>query len=147
MTNHPEITLAGQTYRLGKMPAMQQFHVSRKIAALVPALAPAFLAFKAADGAQSLEDLLPKFQPFADALATMDDKAADDVVGACLASVNRLQGGVWAPVWIASAQTLAFDDMDVSQLMPLVIRSIAFNLGPFIQGLLIGQIATEQPAT
>jgi len=142
-----EIQLGGQTYRLGKMPAMQQFHVSRKIAALVPALAPAFLAFKAADGAQSFEELLPKFQPFADALATMDDKAADDVVGACLASVQRLQGGAWAPVWIASAQTLAFDDMDVSQLMPLVIRSIAFNLGPFIQGLLIGQIATEQPAT
>ncbi|WP_186211637.1 phage tail assembly chaperone [Burkholderia gladioli] len=38
-----EIELGGQRYQIGRMSAMQQFHVSRRIAPLIPPMVPALL--------------------------------------------------------------------------------------------------------
>jgi len=78
-------------------------------------------------------------QPIADGLAKMDDETAGYIVRTCLSSLKRLQGENWALVWNATANACMFDDIDLGALVPLVMRVIQFNLGPFIQGLLTSQ--------
>lgn len=140
-----ETELGGHTYRIGKLDAFKQFHVSRKIAPMLPRLVPALMQISkdgaAGDGFSKLADSLA---PFADALASMEDETAEYVIGTCLSAVHRKQGSSWASVWSSQAKATMFDDMDLSTLVPLVVHVIRENLGSFIQGLLTGQMTPGQ---
>lgn len=136
-----EKELNGQTYRIGKMPAMQQMHVSRRLAPLVPTLVPAFL--KVARQGNMLADVegtAALLLPFAEALADMKDADAEYVYRECLGVVQRrTTPTTWAPVWDRAAASVMFDDMDVGTLTVLVLEVVVDSLGPFIRGLLTGQ--------
>lgn len=140
-----EIELNSQTYRLGKLNAFQQLHVSRKVGPLIPALVPAFMALSSGEKAPGDWGVLVELAgPFASALAEMPDEVVEYVAGTCLSVVQRRQGRTWAPVWSPQAKTIMFDDVDLATLLPLVVRVITDNLGPFIQGLLTGQMQPLQ---
>jgi hypothetical protein len=151
-TPQTEFDYAGHDYRIGKLSAFQQFHVSRKIAPLIPPLIPVFMKVKAAGKAGALAAdlgaLQELLQPFADGLAAMQDEAAEYVVGTCLSALKRQdkESGHWAAVWNPSGKVFMFADLnDLSGTIPLVLRVIQDSLGPFIQGLLTGkQTATTQ---
>ncbi|MFA9439402.1 phage tail assembly chaperone [Uliginosibacterium sp. sgz301328] len=133
-----EINQGEQTYRLGKLSAIQQFHLTRKIAPVVPAMVPVFLRLANSktpllDDPDSLTALLA---PFADAMAKMPDEDANYLLGTCLSVVARKQGDAWKSVWDTTHGTILFDDIDLSQMMPIVIRVLRENLGNFISGLL-----------
>lgn len=142
-----EFDLNGQHYRLGKLDAFKQFHVSRKIAPIIPSLIPVFI--KIAE-AQSLKDDLTQITellgPFAEGIAGMPDEAAEYVVGTCLSVVHRQQGNGFVPMWNVQQKVCMFDDMDLSTLIPLVVRVIQDSLGGFIQGLLTSQSSPESQA-
>lgn len=141
-----EFDIQGRQYRADKLNAFQQFHVSRKIAPLVPALIPVFLSVTKMKGGltANLPAIADALQPFADGLAQLPDEAAEYVISTCLSVVRRCQGDNWAPVWSASAKAMMFDDInDMGSILPIVVRVIQDNLGPFIQGLLTSQ----QPET
>jgi len=133
-----QIELNGHEYSLGRMSAMQQFHVSRRIAPIIPALIPVFLRFRESGKAptEDLEGMAVALQPLADGLAALKDEDAEYVIGACLSVVQRKQPTGWARVWNGG---LMFDDMDLATILPLVVQVITANLGPFIQGLPISQ--------
>ncbi|MDE2403048.1 MAG: hypothetical protein KGL90_15435 [Burkholderiales bacterium] len=140
-----ETELNGQTYRIGKLDAFKQFHVSRKVAPLIPKLVPAFVALSSGkDAFGDMSKLAEVLAPFADAMADMPDEAAEYVVGTCLSVVQRRQGQSWAPVWSAQGKTIMFDDIDLSTTLPLVVQVIRENLGSFISGLLTGQTQPQQ---
>lgn len=149
-----EFQLGARDYRMDKLNAIQQFHVSRKIAPLIPALIPVFLqiAKKGEKGLgslaneESLAQIGPLLQPFADSIASLPDATVDYLIDTCLSVVRRNREGNWAPVWSSQHKTLMFDDMDLGALMPLIVRVITENLGPFIKGLLISQQGTSEPA-
>jgi hypothetical protein len=61
-----------------------------------------------------------------------------------LGIVQRKQGSAWAPVWSSQGACLMFDDVDLATILPLVVRVITDNLGPFISGLLTGQMQPNQ---
>lgn len=146
MIGSTEVELGGNDYSIGRLDAFRQLHVSRRIAPLIPSLVPAFSALSEG-GADALTDtakFATALAPFAEAMAGMSDEAAEYVVGTCLSVVKRRQGSAWAPVWNAQGKTLMFDDIDLSTMLPLVVRVIRDNLGPFISGLLIGQATPEQ---
>ncbi|MCA8376290.1 hypothetical protein LGM80_23285 [Burkholderia multivorans] len=167
---------------------MQQFHVSRRIAPIIPPMIPVLMKFyaeleqadvardqaranaalaalavgveggegAAADDAPvaaapaperdrsrellSLVDAIaPVLQPFADALAGLKDEDAEYVFGTCLSVVERWQGAGWAKVWNITHKTAMFDDIGIDVMLPLVVRVVVANLGPFISGLLTSQ--------
>lgn len=71
-----EFTVNGQSYRTAKIDAMRQFHLSRKIAPIIPALIPVFAKLaesqKAEDAKPLSSDLATMahlFEPFAEAIA------------------------------------------------------------------------------
>lgn len=183
-----EIELNGTRYAIGKLSAMQQFHVSRRIAPIIPPMIPVLMKFyaeleqadvardqaranaalaalavgveggegAAADDAPvaaapaperdrsrellSLVDAIaPVLQPFADALAGLKDEDAEYVFGTCLSVVERWQGAGWAKVWNITHKTAMFDDIGIDVMLPLVVRVVVANLGPFISGLLTSQ--------
>ena len=175
-----EIELNGARYAIGKLSAMQQFHVSRRIAPIIPPMIPVLVKFYAeleaadvardqarangalaalagdspapdatAHAAEQSRDLLPLvdavapvLQPFADALAGLKDEDAEYVFGTCLSVVERWQGAGWAKVWSVAHKTSMFDDIGIDVMLPLVVRVVVANLGPFISGLLTSQASS-----
>lgn len=139
-----EFDLGGHTYRIRKLPAMQQFHVHRRIAPLLPPLLPAFSTIvkqrkEGGNAMDFLESLAPLLQPVADALADLKDEHAEFVYGNCLSAVQRKDGKGWANIYILSTGSLMFQDIDAVQQIRMVVRVIQDSLGPFIQGLLTAQ--------
>ncbi|HDR9877459.1 phage tail assembly chaperone [Burkholderia cenocepacia] len=192
-----EVQLNGTRYVIGKLSAMQQFHVSRRIAPIIPPMIPVLMKFYAeleqadvareqaranaalaalaesADGAESgdgaesaegaeapaaaapvptadrsrellsmVDAIAPVLQPFADALASLKDEDAEYVFGTCLSVVERWQGAGWAKVWNTAHKTSMFDDIGIDVMLPLVVRVVVANLGPFISGLLTSQASS-----
>jgi hypothetical protein len=77
-----EFEEGGEHYRTMPIPAKIQFHISRRIAPLVPPLVPAFNAIVKAQGlsggaAAHIEALSQMLQPFTDALSNMSDEHFD----------------------------------------------------------------------
>lgn len=153
-----EFDLGADTYRIGKLNAFQQFHLSRKVAPVIPTLIPVFLKLKesakelsAAVAAGSVDDAVGKplsgdleglaalMQPFADGIADMPDEAAEFILSTCLGAVQRKQGTSWFPVWNASQNICMFDDLDLGVMLKLSVRVITESLGPFLRGMLTGQ--------
>ncbi|MDN7549076.1 phage tail assembly chaperone [Burkholderia cenocepacia] len=165
-----EIELSGKRYQIGRLNAMQQFHVSRRIAPIIPSMIPVLMKFyaeversrnaaaNAALGALAagedasaaeqrdvlglVDSIAPVLQPFADALAGLKDEDAEYVFGTCLSVVERQHRNGWAKVWSAAHKTSLFDDMDMGSMLPLVVRVVVENLGPFINGLLTSQASS-----
>jgi hypothetical protein len=86
-----------------------------------------------------VDAIAPVLQPFADALAGLKDEDAEYVFGTCLSVVERWQGAGWAKVWNITHKTAMFDDIGIDVMLPLVVRVVVANLGPFISGLLTSQ--------
>lgn len=140
-----EVTINGETYRIGKLTAFQQFHVSRKIAPLIPPLVPAFMSLSEVD--MAADKLIGTLAPLAGELAEMPDDKAEYVMGTTLSAVKRRQGESWAPIWSEQAKTLMFQDIDLGVAMQLVYRVIVDSLGPFIQGLLFASEGAPNQAS
>jgi hypothetical protein len=141
-----EFDFGGHQYRAEKLNAFQQFHVSRKIAPLIPAMIPVFLSIEKMKGGfkDNLAQLSALLQPIADGIAALPDESAEYVISTCLAVVRRKAVDNWTPVWSGSAKAMMFDDInDLGSIMPLVMRVIQDNLGPFISGFLTSQAPAE----
>ncbi|SEU36177.1 hypothetical protein SAMN03159335_05389 [Burkholderia cepacia] len=180
-----EVQLNSVRYAIGKLNAMQQFHVSRRIAPIIPPMIPVLMKFYAEleqadvareqeranaalaalaereEGAEAaaaaapapaadqprelltlVDAIAPVLQPFADALASLKDEDAEYVFGTCLSVVERWQGAGWAKVWNIAHKTSMFDDIGIDVMLPLVVRVVVANLGPFIAGLLTSQASS-----
>ncbi len=141
-----EIDLNGNRYSIGKLNAKQQFHISRRIAPILPTLIPVFVRLAGGNRVVSEDPggLADVLQPLADGLAAMKDEDAEYVLDTCLQVVQRKQEHGWAAVWSASQRTPMFQDIDLGVMLPLVMRVITVNLGPFMQGLLTSQTSSPE---
>lgn len=141
-----ELDLNGHRYSIGKLSAKQQFHVSRRIAPIVPTLIPVFVRLAA--GSRGITEdpggMADVLQPLADGLAAMKDEDADYVLDTCMQAVQRRQEHGWTAVWSASQRVPMFQDIDLSVMLPLALRVIVGSLGPFIQGLLTSQTGSPE---
>lgn len=139
-----ELELDGKLYRLDKLQAMQQFHVSRKIAPLIPAAIGPFLAINGMKGGidKNLASIIGELQPFADGLAGLADADAEFVLGTCLSVVRVQNGDKWMPIWRNG--TAMFEDIDLGVMMRLTLRVIIESLGPFIRGVVTAHLAKPQ---
>jgi hypothetical protein len=141
-----DFTLDDRAYRAEKLGAIEQFQLSRKLAPLLPPLAPLFLKIAQPRGASGdLLSLVSLAEPFAKALAELTDETAEQLVTMTLAAVKtETSPGTWMPVWIAGAKTAAVVELnDFGKLLPVMLRVIQLNLGPFISGFLTSH---EEPS-
>lgn len=140
-------------YQVGKLNALDQLHVSRRIAPVIPTIAPLLVNIVEA-GLTDIKDsesfdidilktLAPSFQPFAEALAEMSDEHTDYVISKCMSVVRRKTNDGYAAVWRNKAP--AFDDMEMSEILPLVIAVLRSSLGNFIAGLRTSQTEAMNP--
>jgi hypothetical protein len=155
-----EFEIDGKSFRISKLSAIQQFHLQRKIAPLIPPLIPVFLRVSrslaaAADKEKRknvvIEDMgsiAELAQPFADGLAGMKDADAEYVFSTALSAVQfKSTEKDWAPVWSVSAKAPMFQDfMDMAMMIRLIVRVIMDSLGPFIRGFLTDQLNEPETA-
>jgi hypothetical protein len=140
-----DFELDGRQFRAATLSAMQQFQLSRKLAPLLPALAPLFL--KAADLKGALNDnvldLMQLAEPFTEALADMKDADAEQIVTMTLSSVKtETAPGTWMPLWTGGVASI-IELNEFAKLLPIILRVIQFNLGGFISGFLMSR---EEPS-
>lgn len=165
----------GIEYTIGRLNAVDQFHVSRKIAPIVPQLLPiiaevakgdltkAIAAIEEnekkvkkaeesgedektsleLDAIPDLGDLKPlaeAFSPLMEVFASMPEENVNFIIYKCLSVVKR--GGAV----VCRNNTIMFDNLDMTEILPLVIATIRLNLGNFILGLLTqASIMQKQP--
>lgn len=138
------ITIGEHDYTIGRLNALDQFHVSRKIAPIVPTLMPIITEVAKGDLSKaiesielgdnnelgSLEPLAQALEPFMEAFAKMPEDDVNYIIHKCLSVVKR------GSSIVCRGQTIMFDDLDMGQILPLVVAVIRVSLGNFIQGLL-----------
>lgn len=140
MSTTPEIN--GHTYKIGKLSAMQQFHVVRRLAGVLAGLAgldkQGLEGLKdapkdqvAAHLLESMPDVLPAL---AQGLATMDDVTAEFVIFTCLGVVERKErAGGWARVCVNGQ--LMFENLGMVEMLTLVANVLKENMGGFFDAL------------
>ena len=133
MSGDDGFQVGGIAYRAGKMNAIKQFHVMRR---LLPVLAPMLSDLQAAasEPRGSIEAALPKI---AEGIAALSDENAEFVLGQCLAVVQRqrAQGTGWDAIWNVGARRLMFEDIDLSAMLMIVAEVIGENLSGFFGAL------------
>lgn len=146
-----EIDINGNTYRIGDLNAMRQFHLARRLAPIQLALGlnlskvkiPVAAQDETQEGAVAElmdgEEIMAVFagmmEPIIQELAKMPQADVDYLMNECLSVVQRKQGDRFAPIMTASNQML-FADIKMQQLIRLCIEVVRENLGDFFgQGL------------
>lgn len=145
-----QITISGKNYTIGRLNALDQLHVSRKIAPIIPSLIP--IISEVAKGGLSkviesmesgddvelenidlkeLDGLSSALSPLMDVIAGMSEGDTNLVIHKCLSVVIR-DGAV-----LCRCESIMFDDLDMMQILPLVVAVIRKNLGNFIRDLLM----------
>ncbi|WP_438504203.1 phage tail assembly chaperone [Acinetobacter schindleri] len=138
------IPIGGHDYTIGRLNALDQLHVSRKIAPIVPNIMPILTEVAKGDlekviesieqgeneELDGLEPLAKALEPFMEAIAKIPEEDVNYVVHKCLSVVKR-NGAV-----VCRGNSIMFDDLDMNHLLPLTVAVIRTNLGNFIQGLL-----------
>lgn len=163
----------GIEYTIGRLNAVDQFHVSRKIAPIVPKLMPiiaevakgdltkAIAAIEAneekikkaevssevekitqePEAIPDLDDLTPladAFSPLMEVFASMPEEDVNFIIYKCLSVVKR--GGAV----VCRNNSIMFDNLGMTELLPLVIATIRINLGNFILGLLTQESSMQK---
>jgi hypothetical protein len=145
-----DFEINGHQFRADKLSAREQFHLSRKLSVLLPPLGPLIEKARSLDEKQLLGADLFEFitlaQPFADALAAMKEEDADAVLDITLRSVKvqtNENPPVWMPLW-TNRRAPIVELNEISQLMPVMLKVVWFNLGNFIDGFLT-RPGTQEP--
>lgn len=144
-----QIKIDNHNYTIGRLNALDQLHISRKIAPIVPNLIPIISevakgglakAIEAIDAnsenldgvdISNLDGLSTALAPLMNAIAAMSEDDTNYVIHKTLSVVHR-EGAI-----LCRGESIMFDDLDMMQILPLVIAVIRHNLGNFIQGLLM----------
>lgn len=127
-----DFVVNGQNYRAGKLPAMTQLHIARRLAPVMAALAPSLADMKSA-GDFSLSNMGAVLEPVAMAVGRLSDEDCEYVLGACLSVVSRKRDGDtgWAPIWNQDAKMLQFQELQLMDMLTIAGHVIVQNLGSF----------------
>lgn len=144
-----EIELKGNRYQIGRLSAMQQFHVSRRIAPVLPPLIRSYLELSSSDVplTKNLALLATSIEPVMDAVSRLKDDESEYVISACLRVVERQHMNGWARIWAPSQNVCVFDDIDMGVMLELTVHVIIENLGPFIGELLTSLAGSPDAVT
>lgn len=131
--NENNVEINGAEYSIGRLDAMKQFHLARK---LMPMLLKAgvnaqdFLGKKEEDF--EVDALIEKILgPLVEEISRRTDEEIEHIIYPCLDVVTRKQGPAWAKVKASGQNALMFPDMDASVILRLTFEVIQRNLASF----------------
>lgn len=129
-----EFEIKGNAYRIAKMSVFDQFKVSRKLLPVVSGMLSDFQAIKMLaakkDSVSIMEKVLPKI---AKSLSELSDEDANAVIFPCMAVAARKHKKSWVPVM--QGDVMAFDDLDMLDMLNIVGRVVGDSLGNFLREL------------
>lgn len=152
----PEVSVFGQKYKIGRMTAMQQFHVMRRLNIVCSAAGECFQRVQEMGGAGSIEDMvrekrpttqiLSVIQPLLAAVGVMTDADVEYVFSNCLGVVERRVDGDrgWAPVWPRGGG-LMYTDIEMPHMIVLTWHVLRENVADFFFVLLSGLTPQKGP--
>lgn len=132
------ITVAGKSYRVGKLNAMRQFHIVRRLG---PMLIVAGVSVELLNQGMKadLNDMVAMAGPVMEFLARMTDEDVDYVLMSSLGAAQRASTvgdtTAWSPVVSPDGRTMMFDDLDMPAMVRVVLEVLRFNLANFSLGL------------
>ena len=125
-----EFEINGVQYRARTMDARRQFHIARRLSAV---LAPSADAIdKSKDDKSVNGGIIAALDGFFDALSTMPDAQLDYVIDACLDTVSRKDGGAWSPIRRGGAMMY---DLDLYTQGAIVYHVVRGQLDGFFASL------------
>lgn len=151
-----EVTIGEHVYAVEKLNAFRQFHVARRLAPAVWALARSAgsvmktaipdgvaLTFEnVVKGLKGLEDgalmgaLIDAAGPMVDVFAHMSNEDSQFILDECLSVCSRKVeiGAGWQVVFVPGSG-LMFHDLTMPEMMQLVVKTLQYNLGNFMPAL------------
>ena len=125
-----EFEINGVQYRANQMDARRQFHVARRISAV---LAPSADAVgKAKSDGDAKASFIAAIDGFFDAIGALPDEQLDYVLDACLDTVSRRDGSQWSP--IRRGGTMMYE-LDLYTQGAIVYHVVRGNLDGFFGSL------------
>lgn len=131
-----KLTVNNKVYKIGKLDALQQFHISRRLLPVLATLGVTLDMLKDAAGTEmtSMAQFLPAMEPISKVLAAMSDEDSEYVLFTCLSAVTREEGeGRFAAV--STGARLQFQDIDMVAMIRLAVEVVKENLLGFFVGL------------
>ena len=126
------ITIDKVEYRIGKLDALKQFHVSRRLAPLLAEMGISLTMLSKGAGT-GIDDFLPILGRIGEMMAKMTDADSNFIIFTSLGVVDIKQGDKFAPVAVGG--NLMFQDMSMTTMLRLVGETLKDNLGGFLMGL------------
>lgn len=114
-----EFEINGVQYRAQTMDARRQFHVARRLSAV---LAPSADAINGAKDSDSKGAFIAAVNSFVDAVSKLPDDQLDYVIDACLDTVSRKDGGTWSPIRRGGAMMYDLDLYTQGAIVYHVVR-------------------------
>lgn len=142
-----KIKIGGQDYVIGQLNALDQLHLTRKLAPLVPEIAPVMSKLMGSDMAkliaasdkgqdlaeddmQGFAEVIQAAKPLTEALAKLSEEDTNYILFKCLSVCSR-DGAA-----LCRNNVLMFDDITLYQMVALAVAVVRLNLGDFIQELI-----------
>lgn len=124
-----QIELNGINYQIGKLDALTQFHVTRR---LLPILATAGIGVSQLKGMKTVEDFMPLLGPITAIVASMSDDDSNYVIFTCLSVVKRqVTPESWANL-TTPERKLMYQDLDMIMMLRLTFEVLRENLMGFL---------------
>lgn len=137
-------TVGAHIYQAGKMAAMTQFHVARRLTPIVSALVRSVPSAAMQGDKVDLAkiDPLQMLGPIADILSKMPDEDSEYILNSCLEACQRKMPGDagWGPVKMKGSP-VQYADIDLPAMLQISWKVIQENLGNFFPGTSPASIA------
>lgn len=131
-----EFELQGNSYRVAKIAAREQFHIMRRLAPVFGSVAPV-----AQNGG------VEAIQPLAEAIGALSDENADYVLFGLLKAVQRKEAHGLGYSPICSGNTLMYDDISMPVMLQLAWKALQHNGADFFAALPSGLKEAAQKAS
>jgi hypothetical protein len=131
-----DLTIDEREYRVKKLDAIKQFHISRRLLPILSTLGISLETIEQAakTEAKTMAAFMPALEPVSKVLAAMSDEDANYIIFTCLSVVSRNEGeGRFASV--STGNRMMFEDIDMPIMIRLVVEVLKENLMGFFAGL------------
>lgn len=126
-----ELPLGEDTYQIGRLPAMSQFHVTRRIAPVLASMGVSVVSALRSGGDVDESNLSAIMGTASELVAKMSNEDVEYVIFTCLSVVRKRQGDRWAAV--VNGRNFQFQDMDMPLMLRLTVAVLKENMGSFFQ--------------
>jgi len=127
----PTITVGEQVYSFGRLSALAQFHVLRRVMPVMSKVVPTLMKLAATkDKDERLKLLLENMEPFAEMLAKLSDEDANYVIRECLKVCASVHSGGHMPVTTPDG-TLTDAYMSMPAMIRLTMKVVDQHMADF----------------